>query len=106
MFDNIKLVLVDLKKTKPLILCLTNFVTMDFMANALLALGAAPIMSREPEEFEELVKISQAININIGTLDKPFIDNCKKLINLANCHKKPIIFGLKVNRTTSKRKYF
>lgn len=108
MFDNIKLVRSDLKKTKPLILCLTNFVTMDFMANALLAIGAAPIMSREPEEFEELIKISHAVNINIGTLDMPFIDKSKKMITLAQRYKKPIILdpvgaGASLIRTNTAR---
>ena len=40
-----------LRETKPLVLCLTNYVTMDFMANSLLALGAAPIMSCDDREL-------------------------------------------------------
>lgn len=43
MLDQIQATISSLKKQKPLILCLTNYVTMDFMANSLLALGAAPL---------------------------------------------------------------
>ncbi len=66
-------ILVALREKKPLILNLTNLVTMDFMANALLALGAAPLMSAADEEIAELVGISSAVNINIGTLDRAFM---------------------------------
>ena len=46
---------------------------MNFMANALLAVGASPIMTVCDEELEELIKISHCININIVTLDHAFI---------------------------------
>lgn len=71
--NNFQNVLKTLRQKKPLVLCLTNYVTMDFMANCLLALGAAPLMSEEIEEIKELVDISQVVNLNIGTLNKPFI---------------------------------
>ncbi len=76
-FEEIKENFNEIKTKKPLILNITNFVTMDFMANVLLALGAAPIMSQEVREIEELVRISSAVNINIGTLDKKFITLAK-----------------------------
>lgn len=82
---------VDIKNSKPLILCLTNVVTMDFMANSLLALGAAPIMSCEEKELEELIKISHAINLNIGTLENDFIKRCLAAAEIAKHYKKPII---------------
>lgn len=91
MIDQIQIILHELRKTKPLVLNLTNFVTMDFMANALLAIGAAPIMSVCDEELEELVKISHAININLGTLDEAFIKRCRKVIELAKQYEKPLI---------------
>lgn len=81
----------DIKTRKPIILCLTNFVTMDFMANSLLALGAAPIMSCDDRELEELITISNAVNLNIGTLDAAFISRCKKAAEMAKRHHKPVI---------------
>ena len=79
-------------KAKPLVLNLTNYVTQDFIANALLAIGAAPLMTESDEELEELVSISSSININIGTLNDAFIERCRKAIICAKRYQKPIIF--------------
>lgn len=92
MIDKIEKALVDLRKQKPLILCFTNFVTMEFVANSLLALGAAPIMSACEDEANELVKMASALYVNIGTLDYNFIRLAKKAIEIAKEHNKPIIF--------------
>lgn len=73
-----------IKSIKPVILCLTNKVTMDFMANVLLAIGAAPIMSCDYREINDLIKISKAININIGTLDSCFIQQVDTLMEYIN----------------------
>jgi hydroxyethylthiazole kinase len=56
-----------LRETTPLVLSLTNSVVREFTANALLALGASPIMSDACEEITELVGIANAVNVNIGT---------------------------------------
>ncbi len=55
------------RETIPLVLSLTNSVVQEFTANALLALGASPIMSDALEEITELVGIANALNLNIGT---------------------------------------
>jgi len=81
----------QLREIKPLVLCLTNFVTMDFMANCLLALGAAPIMSQDEQELDELIQICHTINLNIGTLDAAFIERATLVTTLAQKHNKPII---------------
>lgn len=80
-----------LVKVKPVVLNLTNSVTQDFMANALLALGATPIMSSSIDEIPELVSIASAININIGTLDNQFVLLADKAVKEANAKNKPII---------------
>lgn len=80
-----------IQQDKPLILCLTNYVTMDLMANSLLALGAAPIMSNCDDELEELIHISHALMINIGTLDHSFLKRCEKAVMIAKNCQKPII---------------
>jgi hydroxyethylthiazole kinase len=91
MIKQIKTTIADLRKLKPLVLCLTNYVTMDFMANSLLALGAAPLMSVCDLEIEELIKISHAININIGTLDDDAIARYYKAVEFAKHYNKPLI---------------
>lgn len=85
----------DLKKIRslgPLVLNLTNSVAMDITANALLALGASPIMSLAEEELPELVSISNSIVINMGTLDKSFIRAAKLAIKHAQKLSKPVVF--------------
>lgn len=91
MINNLEANLLALRQAKPLILSLTNYVTMDFMANILLALGASPIMAEEFSEMEELVKLSSAVNINIGTLTEKFIEKAEFVSILAKKYNKPII---------------
>jgi len=92
MLQTIKTILTQVRLQKPLVLNLTNYVTMDFMANTLLALGAAPIMTVCDEELEEFVQISNAVNLNIGTLDKNSIKRCHEATHFALKYHKPIIF--------------
>ena len=53
--------------------CLTNYVSMDLMANGLLALGAVPAMIHAVDELEPAIRnvkaAKGAVSINIGTLD-------------------------------------
>ena len=59
---------------KPLVHNITNFVVMNETANALLAIGALPIMAHAPEEVEEMVSAANALVLNIGTLSREWID--------------------------------
>lgn len=92
MLHQIEQMINEIRETKPLILNLTNFVTMELMANSLLALGAAPLMSVCDEELFELIQIARAININIGTLDPEFISRAQRALSYAKQLKKPVIF--------------
>ncbi|MBA2711668.1 MAG: hydroxyethylthiazole kinase [Tatlockia sp.] len=83
--------LISLREVKPLVLCLTNNVTMDFVANSLLALGAAPLMSESVQELEELVSISHAVYINIGTLNQAFSERALSVAQLAQLYSKPLV---------------
>ncbi|HEY0791114.1 MAG TPA: hydroxyethylthiazole kinase [Chthoniobacterales bacterium] len=60
-----------LRQTVPLVHSLTNTVVQAFTANALLALGASPLMSEVSEEIDELVEMASALNLNIGTPTAP-----------------------------------
>lgn len=57
----------------PLVHNITNFVVMNTTANALLALGASPVMAHAEEEVEEMTGIARALVINIGTLSTPWV---------------------------------
>ena len=76
----------------PLIHNITNFVVMNNTANALLALGASPAMVHAPEEVEDFVSISNALVVNIGTLDATFIAGMRLAMRQARALGKPIVF--------------
>ena len=67
----------NVREKCPLTHCITNFVTVNDCANAVLAIGASPIMAEELDEVEEIVNISDALVINIGTLKHPQIEAMK-----------------------------
>lgn len=66
--------LANVRKISPLVHNITNFVVMNNTANALLAIGASPIMAHAVEEMEEMSAITSALVINIGTLSKTWVD--------------------------------
>ena len=76
--------LTELRNKKPLIHNITNFVVMNFTANALLAFGASPVMAHAPEEVEEMVSFAGALVLNIGTLTQPWVEAMLKAGRKAN----------------------
>src|SRR3990167_5952748 len=64
-----------IQQQSPLILNLTNHVTMDFVANGLLSLGASPVMSEALEDILELTPLADAITINMGTINEVWFEN-------------------------------
>ena len=57
----------------PLVHNITNYVVMNLTANALLALGASPVMAHAQEEVAEMAALARSLVINIGTLSAPWI---------------------------------
>jgi len=53
----------------PVVVNITNYLAMNFNANALLAIGASPIMSFYHKEMDDLLRIADSLVINIGCLD-------------------------------------
>lgn len=58
----------------PLVHNITNYVVMNTTANALLAVGASPVMAHALDEVEEMVGLARALVLNIGTLSPPWIE--------------------------------
>lgn len=56
------------RKNSPLIHNITNYVVMSLTADALLAIGASPIMTDASEEVEEVTAASSALVLNMGTI--------------------------------------
>jgi hydroxyethylthiazole kinase len=65
--------LCKLRAAAPLVHNITNYVVMNTTANALLALGASPVMAHAIDEVDELVAVAGALVLNIGTLSPPWI---------------------------------
>ena len=62
--------LIAVRRRKPLVQCITNFVTVNDCANIILAAGGSPTMSEHPQEVEEAVRKAQALMCNMGAIDK------------------------------------
>ena len=80
------------KEINPLVVHYTNEVTINDCANVTLALGASPLMSYSYEEVEEVIGISSAVVINIGTMNSSRLDLFVKAGKAANKYNKPVIF--------------
>ena len=74
---------------KPLVQAITNFVSMDIAANALLAIGASPAMVHAPEESPEFVTLARALVVNIGTLSAPWVESMEVAATAAHAHGNP-----------------
>ena len=75
----------------PLVHNITNYVVMNTTANALLALGASPVMAHAPEEVEEMAGLAHAVVINIGTLSAPWVEAMVKAGRVARRRGIPLV---------------
>ena len=64
----------NVRNTVPLVHNITNYVTVNDVANVLYACGGSPIMSDEPDDVADITSICGGLNINIGTLNKRSIE--------------------------------
>ena len=78
-----------LRANRPLVQNITNFVSMDIAANALLAIGASPAMVHAVEELDEFGSFIGALVINIGTLSATWTDAMDKAAEGARRRAKP-----------------
>ena len=76
---------------KPLVHHLTNYVTVNLVANVTLATGALPVMAHAAEEVEEMASLASALVLNIGTLDAGQIESMLLAGRRANERGIPII---------------
>ena len=65
----------NVRQSVPLVHNITNYVTVNDVANILLACGGSPIMADDAEEAEEITSICGGLNINIGTLNARTIES-------------------------------
>lgn len=75
----------------PLVHSVTNLVVAAFNANALLAVGASPIMAHAMEEVADLARLSGAVVVNIGTLDSHWVPAMQLALDTAREVGKPSV---------------
>lgn len=80
------------RSQSPLVHNITNYVVMNTTANALLAVGASPVMAHAVDEVVDMVKIASSLVINIGTLSKNWIDAMIKAGKAAKERDIPVVF--------------
>lgn len=82
----------EVRNIKPLIHNITNYVTVNDCANALLAIGASPIMADDIGEAADITAISSALVINIGTINHRTVEAMLCSAQKANELGIPIVF--------------
>jgi hydroxyethylthiazole kinase len=88
------LVWADVQKIRaeaPLVHNITNYVVMNATANALLAIGASPVMAHAVEEVEEMVRHARALVLNIGTLSAAWVEAMVKAGQAARQRGIPVV---------------
>lgn len=78
----------------PLVHHITNNVVKNFCANVTLAIGASPIMSELPEEFDEFAALPGpgALVVNMGTPNAQLMEVFLEGIRAYNSRGKPVVF--------------
>ena len=82
----------NVRRTAPLVHNITNYVTVNDVANGLLAIGASPLMSEDQQKQKDIVNINDSLVINIGTLTKSQIEGMYASLDEADNLYKPVIF--------------
>src|SRR5574344_1946413 len=80
------------KQQSPLVHNITNYVVMNNTANALLAIGASPVMAHAVEEVKDMVAIASVLVINMGTLSEKWVEAMLIAGKAANEKGMPVVF--------------
>ena len=89
--DVLSAAIAAVRTKSPLVHSITNYVVMNNSANALLSIGASPVMAHWKDEMEEMTAIAGALVINIGTLDTEWIEGMKAAGLAASRRGTPIV---------------
>ena len=79
------------RERRPLVECLTNMVTVNDVANCILAVGASPVMAVEKTEAKDIVSLASAVLLNIGTITREQLPAYEEAAANANALGKPLV---------------
>ena len=91
MIPDIFQMLETIKKRRPLVYQITNFVSANDCANAVLALGGTTVMSQDPEELEEILIHADSLVLNLGTPSRDKVNVMIKAGEIANRLEIPVV---------------
>ncbi len=81
----------NVRKNKPVIHCITNYVTVNDVANAVLACGASPVMADAPEDAADIASLADGLVLNLGTLNQSKLEAMLIAGRTANAQGKPVV---------------
>ncbi|GGJ11535.1 hydroxyethylthiazole kinase [Alicyclobacillus cellulosilyticus] len=84
--------LLKVRGERPLVHNITNLVVTNVAANALLAIGASPVMAYAEEEVADMARLAQALALNMGTLDQRVVAAMRRAGRAANDAGVPVVF--------------
>ena len=94
MIDKICHILEQVKTQQPLIHCITNPISINQCANAILSVGAKPIMAEHPKEVCEITNTSDALMLNIGNITDARIESIILSIRKAKERNIPVLLDV------------
>lgn len=84
--------IVAIGQKSPLVHNITNYVVMNNTANALLSIGASPVMAHAIEEVAQMVGIASSLVVNVGTLSHEWVDAMEVAMQEATRLGVPIVY--------------
>ena len=79
------------RRQTPVVHSITNYVTVNDCANMILAAGGSPIMADDAAEVEQIVALSSARVLNIGTLNARTVESMLVAGRRANALNIPVV---------------
>ena len=80
----------EIRENNRLIHCITNPISMNQCANAILALGAKPIMAEHPDEVMEITRTASSLLLNLGNITDSRISSMRLALKEANANGIPV----------------
>ena len=91
------------RKSKPLVHHITNFVVMELTANVTLHVGGSPVMAHSLQEVKDMAKLATCLNLNMGTLEPDWVEAMLLAGKEANSRGIPVVFDPVGNGATPYR---
>ncbi|MEA2081787.1 MAG: hydroxyethylthiazole kinase [Elusimicrobiota bacterium] len=82
------------RKEKPLVHHITNWVTIYDCANIVKSFGASPVMAHAKEEAADMASLASSLVLNIGTLTNEIIESMKLAAGAANKKGIPVVLDV------------